>query len=205
MSDTDYLRGLHGAHEDEVVAEPRIHTDRLVLDRLVAGDAPSLFEYRSHADVRRYQGWDPASLEDAARFIESLGSVAFDTPGTWFQLAVRLRDSPTLIGDVGVHFLEDERQAEVGFTLSPRHQGSGLATEAVAAVLDTLFGELRKHRVTASIDPRNERSIRLARRLGMRQEAHFRESLWFRGEWADDLVFALLSREWRQARSTGAS
>ena len=34
------------------------------------------------------------------------------------------------------------------------------------------------------------------KRLGMRQEAHFKESLWFKGEWADDVVFAILAREW---------
>jgi hypothetical protein len=30
----------------------------------------------------------------------------------------------------------------------------------------------------------------------MRQEAHFRQSLWLRGEWVDDLVFAILESEW---------
>jgi RimJ/RimL family protein N-acetyltransferase len=32
----------------------------------------------------------------------------------------------------------------------------------------------------------------------MRQEAHFRESLWFKGEWADDVVFAILESEWQE-------
>lgn len=31
----------------------------------------------------------------------------------------------------------------------------------------------------------------------MRQEAHHRESLWFRGEWVDDVIFALLDHEWQ--------
>jgi RimJ/RimL family protein N-acetyltransferase len=34
-------------------------------------------------------------------------------------------------------------------------------------------------------------------RLGMRQEAHFRESEIFKGEWGDELVFAMLEEEWR--------
>jgi len=38
--------------------------------------------------------------------------------------------------------------------------------------------------------------------LGMRQEAHHRESLWLHGEWVDDVVFALLASEWRAAQST---
>ena len=30
----------------------------------------------------------------------------------------------------------------------------------------------------------------------MREEAHFVESLWFKGEWVDDVIFAILASEW---------
>jgi len=40
--------------------------------------------------------------------------------------------------------------------------------------------------------------------VGMRQEAHFRESLQFRGEWVDDVIFALLAREWADIAEKGA-
>jgi len=67
---------------------------------------------------------------------------------------------------------------------------------ALEALFTVLFGALGKHRVFGSIDPRNARSIALVERAGMRREAHHRESLWFKGEWADDVVYALLRREW---------
>jgi RimJ/RimL family protein N-acetyltransferase len=183
------------------VSTPRaleIVTDRLLLTPLVASDAPALFDYRSDPDVYRYQTWVPRSLDDADRFIDDLGSVPFDTPGTWSQLGIRLRDSGLLVGDVGVHFLSDEPdQVEIGFTVAPSHQGRGIGTEAVTGLLDHLFRGLGKHRVFASVDPRNQPSMALLERVGMRQEAHFRESLRFRGEWADDCVFAVLESEWR--------
>jgi RimJ/RimL family protein N-acetyltransferase len=47
------------------------------------------------------------------------------------------------------------------------------------------------------VDPRNEPSVALLKRVGMRQEAHFRESLWFKGEWVDDMVFGILGSEWK--------
>jgi len=34
------------------------------------------------------------------------------------------------------------------------------------------------------------------RRLGMRQEAHLRHNEWFKGEWGDELIFAILAEEW---------
>jgi RimJ/RimL family protein N-acetyltransferase len=103
-----------------------------------------------------------------------------------------------LVGDVGVHFPSaPPDQVEVGFTVAPRHQVKGYGTEAVTGLLGFLFGSLRKHRVYASVDPQNRRSIALLERVGMRQEAHFRKSLWFKGEWVDDVVFAVLGSEWK--------
>jgi RimJ/RimL family protein N-acetyltransferase len=37
----------------------------------------------------------------------------------------------------------------------------------------------------------------LLKRVGMRQEAHLRQSLWFKGEWVDDMVFGILETEWK--------
>jgi RimJ/RimL family protein N-acetyltransferase len=175
----------------------RITTERLVLTPLVMSDAADLFSYRSHPDVCRYQTWAPRSLDDARSFIEGLQSIVFDTAGTWFQFGIRLRDSDLLVGDIGAHFPSNEpHQVEIGVTVAPHHQGLGLATEAVLGLLDHVFGPLGKHRVFASVDPRNLPSMRLLARVGMRQEAHFRKSMWFKGKWVDDVVFALLESEW---------
>jgi len=174
-----------------------ILTHRLRLSQLIASDAPAMYEYRSDSEVCRYQSFEPNSLGDVEEFIGGLESNVFDTPGTWFQFAIRLRESELLIGDLGVHFIANEpRQVEIGFTVAPARQGRGLATEAVLGILSYLFEIAHKHRVFASVDPRNETSIALLKRVGMRQEAHFRESLWFKGGWADDVVFGILESEW---------
>jgi RimJ/RimL family protein N-acetyltransferase len=176
---------------------PDIRTERLKLSPLVASDASAMFAYRSDPDVCRYQSFEPGSLGDVERFIAELQPNVFDTAGTWFQFAIRGRQPGQLIGDLGTHFsADDPRQVEIGLTVSPAHQGQGYGTEAALGVLDYLLGFLRKHRVYASVDPRNESSVALLRRIGMRQEAHFRKSLWFKGEWADDMVFGILAAEW---------
>jgi RimJ/RimL family protein N-acetyltransferase len=33
-------------------------------------------------------------------------------------------------------------------------------------------------------------------RLAFRQQAHMIESLWFKGQWVDDVILAMLAREW---------
>ncbi|MCY1072263.1 GNAT family protein [Nannocystis sp. RBIL2] len=177
---------------------PEILTKRLRLDDLTADDAHALFTYRSHPEVTRFQGWCPAAVEDAGAFIARNATKPFNEHDSWYQLAIRAADTGALIGDFGVHFIGDDgQQAEIGFTIDPASQRQGLGSEAVTAVLDHLFTTLRKHRVYASVDPRNEASMALLKKVGMRQEAHFRESLFWKGEWVDDVVFALLRSEWR--------
>ena len=41
--------------------------------------------------------------------------------------------------------------------------------------------------------------MKLLERVGMRKEAHFVQSLQFRGEWVDDVIFAILADEWNRS------
>ncbi|MEO8997796.1 MAG: GNAT family protein [Rhodanobacter sp.] len=177
------------------------NTPRLRLDALRPADAAVLFGYRADPDVARFQGWRPASMAEAADFIERQADASLDTPDSWFQRAIRLREDSSLIGDLGVHLPPDaEGSVEFGVSIAPAHQGRGYACEAVRALFERVFGQLGRHRIHASVDPRNLASMAMLRALGMRQEAHHRESLWLHGEWVDDVVFALLASEWRAAQ-----
>ena len=183
-------------HRDSAHGQPPvITTARLRLDRLRAADVDAFLSYRSLPEVCRYQSFAPADAAAAADFIAELAAVPWGVSGTWSQLAVREQPTGRLAGDLGAHFL-DADQVEIGFTIAPPCQRRGYATEAVHALLGHLFTVMHKHRVTASVDPRNKPSVHTLRRLGFRREAYFRRSLHFKGEWADDLVFAVLAEEW---------
>ncbi|HUD99734.1 MAG TPA: GNAT family protein [Bryobacteraceae bacterium] len=173
-----------------------IVTDRLILRDLGPVDAEFMLLYRSNPEVSRYQNWEPASVDQLRSYFEELTGMDPDTAGAWYQLGIVLRSGGGLIGDCGIHILDDPRQAEIGITVARRFQCRGYATEALRAIVGYLFGKLRKHRISASIDPRNTGSIRLMQRLGFRQEAHMIGSLWFKGQWVDDVVFAILAEEW---------
>ncbi|HKZ09925.1 MAG TPA: GNAT family N-acetyltransferase [Rhodanobacteraceae bacterium] len=163
-------------------------TARLRLDALRDEDAEALFAYRSDPAVNRHQGWKPASVADAAKFIDAQQGVAPDTPGTWWQRAIRLRDSGELIGDLGLHFMDDGAM-ELGISLAPEHQRCGYAREAMEVMLDFVFGGLRKKRVIARVDPRNFMCMRLLEGLGLRR----------RDAQAGDVVFELAASEWLAA------
>jgi RimJ/RimL family protein N-acetyltransferase len=150
--------------------------------------------YRNLPEVARWQTWTDYTLERAQAFFAELETTLPFAPDTPFQLAVRLEK--TLIGDLYCKLDAAGQQAEVGFSFAPAFQGQGYASEAVRGLLGHLFGVLGLHRVYAITDPRNTACIRLLERLGFRLEGRMLESLWFKGEWADDLYFAILKREW---------
>jgi RimJ/RimL family protein N-acetyltransferase len=175
----------------------RIMTERVALRQLIATDAEKIFEYRTRPEVYRYQSWGIESKAEIESQIEGLAATEPGTPGPWYQIGIVLRLTGELIGDCGFHVAETEpRQAEFGITLDPNYQRLGYATEALRAALDYLLIEMDKHRAFGSVDPRNLRSIKLMERVGMRKEAHFIRSLRFRGEWVDDVIFAMLASDW---------
>jgi RimJ/RimL family protein N-acetyltransferase len=179
-----------------------IVTERLVLRPLQADDVPAFAAYRSDPDVARYQSWDTTySPADAERLVAAQQGVEFGEPGAWMQLAAIDRVSGAPCGDCAVRIVPDQPlTAEVGVTFSPERQGSGLATEALGAVVTRLFEQHGIHRVFAQADDRNVAVHRLLERLGFRCEARLVEADWFKGEWTTLRVYATLRREWRPSR-----
>ena len=172
-----------------------IRTERLLIRTLEMRDKEVFYKYRTLPEIYEYQSWIPKDIDEIESFILKNNSVNPDTANTWMQLAICLQDD-TLIGDIGIHFLDDGYQVEIGYTLVPDFQGNGYALEAVIAIMTYLFSALNKHRIAASVDPRNTKSIKLLEKLGFRKEAHLIKSFRMNDQWYDDCVYAILAEEW---------
>jgi RimJ/RimL family protein N-acetyltransferase len=175
-----------------------ILTERLVLRLLQPEDVAAFAAYRSHPDVARYQSWDTSyTAADGERLVAAQQGVDLGDPGPWVQVAAVERATGALCGDCAVRVDADQpRTAEVGVTFAPASQGSGLATEALGAVVTRLFEHHDIHRVHAETDDRNVAVHRLLERLGFRCEGRLVEADWFKGEWTTLRTYATLRREW---------
>jgi RimJ/RimL family protein N-acetyltransferase len=125
-------------------------------------------------------------------------ATAIQREGDAIQLAMVLPHAGSVIGHVNLALVSSaHRQGEIGFVLHPDHSGKGYAREASLVLMRLGFDELGLHRIFGRCDARNESSARLMERLGMRREAHLHENELVKGEWTDELVYAMLDREWR--------
>jgi RimJ/RimL family protein N-acetyltransferase len=107
-----------------------------------------------------------------------------------------------VIGVVSICYRSAEhRQAEIGYTFKRRAHGHGYATEAAERMVTWCFDELKVHRVVGRIEARNIASERVLQRLGMRKEAHLIQNEWVKGEWNDEVVYAITEPEWRARQS----
>jgi RimJ/RimL family protein N-acetyltransferase len=178
-----------------------IATQRLILRPWTEADLDDLYAFQSLPEVARYLYWEARDREQVRQALLSMiRGWALTAEGDVLALAVVLPPTGTVIGDVILRWSSvQHRQGEIGYVFHPRYGGRGFATEAAAAVLGLGFDGLHLHRIFGRIDGRNTASARVLERLGMRREAHFIQNEIVKGEWTDEVVYAVTENEWRDA------
>jgi RimJ/RimL family protein N-acetyltransferase len=178
-----------------------IRGERLMLRPLTRRDADGLLAYRSREDVCRYVPFEPMTREIISeRLAGPWARTELWSEGQSLTLGAEVMRTGELAGDCILFWHSREHAGgEVGYVFNPSLGGRGYATEAVTMMLGLGFEELGLHRIIARIDERNEPSARLARRVGMRQEARLVDNELFKGEWCTELDYAMLAAEWHSA------
>lgn len=154
----------------------QIRTERLLIRAPRPGDGAMLHAslLETLDDLRRF----PASLIWALQeqTVDSAEEFCRRGAATWllradFPMLCFLRDSDEHVGNVGLHrFNWITRVFEIGWWCRKRAQGQGLITEAARALTEFAFATLGARRVWCLGDEENERSWRVAERLGFAYE-----------------------------------
>ena len=176
-----------------------IRTERLSLRPYQREDFDDALTYWSRDDVTRFlylPTYDEESFVE--RFDDLMKRTRLDAEGDVLTLAIVPDGVERVVGDVTLFWhSEIHRGGEIGFIVHPDHQGKGYAREASVPLLRLGFEQMDLHRIVGRLDGRNEASSRVLAALGMRREAHLVENEWIKGEWTDELVYAMLQSEWR--------
>lgn len=169
----------------------QIQTRRLVLREFREDDLDAFHAMMSDPAVMQFAPTLPHEcLEQTREWLSGRIGIA---PGTGEDLVIE-REGRT-IGKVGFRAFP-----EIGFLLARDSWGSGLATEAVEAVLERAFTVHRRGIVTARVDPDNSASLRLLRKLGFIETRREHRALLVGTEWRDDVHLEIGAGQWRALR-----
>jgi RimJ/RimL family protein N-acetyltransferase len=155
------------------VTVPELRTERLLLRGFRDGDLDDWAEICADAEVTRWVG-DPDGLsrEDAwRRMAYFLGHWELRGCGQW---ALEEQATGRLVGRAGLMYPEAWPGLEVGWLVGRSHWGRGYAPEAGRASMDWARDALGAAHVISLIEDENERSARVAEKLGMTVEGRTR-------------------------------
>ncbi len=174
-----------------------LRTGRLLLRPHTLDDAADVFEFARDPEWGGYlvNVPQPFTEKDAVEFVTRFSDFsAWDTT-PMFAVVLEAR----VIGQVYLNLDSQNERAELGYSLSRKHWGKGLATEAARVVMNWGFWTHSLNKVCATCDPRNERSRRVLEKLGMAKETLLRRHLKWQGEFRHVLHYGILRSEWEAA------
>lgn len=169
---------------------------QVTLRDTVASDAEAHFRFPATAEIVRMYGGDPKRLPEPDRERSRKWLEWFVTHP--FAKIIEVEGKP--VGHVRLHALsEADRKAKLAIGLfAEANLGRGIGRRAVRLTLDHAFGPMSLHRVELRVLSVNQRAIRCYRACGFLHEGTERESAFIAGEWHDDWIMGILSREHRQ-------
>lgn len=167
-----------------------LDTERLLLRPFEEKDAEVFFACCRNPNLGNNAGWAPHRTPEESRNI--LRSVFIGQEGVW---AIVLKETQQLIGSVGIvpdPKRENPQARMLGYWLDEAHWGKGYMTEAVEAVLDYGFRELKLSLITANCYPHNKRSEQVLKKNGFICEGTLHQAeLAYNGNMYDHLCYYL--------------
>lgn len=178
---------------------PLLRGRQVVLRELRASDAASLFALLTTEEVARFISPPPSTVDGFERFIA--WALRQRIAGTYACFAVTLHGFDTAIGIFQVRELQPGfESAEWGFAIGSAFWGTGVFQDSAELVLEFVFDTIGVHRLEARAAVQNIRGNRALHKVGAVQECVLRRSLLRNGQYLDQVLYAVIDADWRQAR-----
>jgi len=172
---------------------PEIETERLQLRAVQDIDVMAIWNMRKNNRVNEFIGREPmASMESAEELVRKCHLLFKNKHGIAWA-GVR-KTTNEVIGTCGFNSIDfSNRHAEIGGEMSTDYWGKQLAHEAVSAIINFGFNQLKLHTIEAKAMSNNRSALYLLNTLGFVKEAHFKDRLYFGGNYHDLLVCTLIN------------
>lgn len=151
------------------ISIPVLETERLRLRAFTEADFDPFCAFYSDEETSRFVGGPEDSQKVWRRIASYIGHWALRGYGMW---ALEAKADGAFVGYVGNWFPEGWPEPEIAYGLLRAGQGKGYATEAATAALSHAYTNLGWETAISAIDPRNEGSVAVAKRMGAEFETH---------------------------------
>lgn len=176
---------------------PIIRGERVFLRPAERDDLPTFVRWFNDADVLRDLAMR-APLSEAAegQWFERMLAAHGKTD---YHFVICLLADARPIGTIGLHGLDLENgSAEFGIAIGEKGEwNKGYGTDALRAICDFGFGELRLARISLHVYEGNDRARRSYAKAGFVHEGTLRGARFMRGAYHDVHVMGLLRDEWQ--------
>lgn len=175
---------------------PTIRTRRLTLRAAKMSDAEDLYEYSRDPAVAKHVLWDAhTSIHQTRAYIRYL--IRQYKNGQPSSFVISITETGKVVGTIGFMWIQQEnRSAEVGYSLSRAYWNQGIMTEALTALLDFGFLKLNLNRIEAQHESDNPASGRVMAKAGMSFEGRLRQRIYNKGRFADVDLYSILRQEY---------
>jgi RimJ/RimL family protein N-acetyltransferase len=158
----------------------RIETERLVVRCYEPGDAP-LLKDAIDSSLEHLQPWMPWALDEPQTLEQKIELVEFFragfVAGENFTYGIFAAGEAELLGGTGLHPRVGPGGLEIGYWVRASATRQGIVTESTAALTRAGFEVCAADRIEIRIEPRNEASFGVPRKLGFVEEATLRRRL----------------------------
>jgi [ribosomal protein S5]-alanine N-acetyltransferase len=170
---------------------PVLKTKRLVLKPIELTDAQAIFEMRANKHVNEFIARPKMETVEAAQSLVEATRKKYAEKQAIAWAGI-LRDYNKIIGTCGFNNFDfANKHAEIGGEMATDYWGKGIAQEAFEAIIKFGQNELDLQTIEAKVSPKNRSAIALLTSYGFIKEAHFKNRIFFEGQFLDMAVYTL--------------
>jgi len=180
-----------------------IASGRVYLRPFEASDAETYRRWRADAEPMALAGWRERAPLSLAQVERRIARIADDQGKEVYTFLICLVEDERPIGEVMLTDLDHVNgSASLGIVIGePDEWGKGYGTDAVRALVDFGFAELRLERIWLEVATDNPRAERSYTKAGFTREATLRHDRWEGGRYTDGHIMSILRDEWQSRRS----
>jgi ribosomal-protein-alanine N-acetyltransferase len=157
--------------------------------------------WRHQPSTARHNPLAPLSVKEMERQLKAEGSslsrLHRHKSFRWF-----VEHDGVIVGNVSLKNISYRMGfGEIGYGFGQDHHGRGLATAAVGLLIDHIFTQTDLRKLLAFVHDENHASCRVLEKLGFQREGFLRDHYVIAGKPVNEVLFALLKRDWKERQA----